>query len=84
ALQQLTDLDVSRILTSGQQLSAELGLPLLKELQEASRGPVIMAGAGVRLANIQKFLDIGLQEVHSSASKTKPSTMRYRKVGVAM
>lgn len=84
ALQQLTDLGVSRILTSGQQLSAELGLPLLKELQEASRGPVIMAGAGVRLANIQKFLDIGLQEVHSSASKTKPSTMRYRKVGVAM
>ena len=32
-----------------------------------------MAGAGARLANIQKFLDIGLQEVHSSASKPKPS-----------
>ncbi len=87
ALEQLKALGVARILTSGQQQSAELGLPLLKELQEKSHeigGPQIMAGAGVRLANLSKFTEIGLLEVHSSAGKTVPSTMNYRKVGVTM
>ncbi|WP_148873798.1 copper homeostasis protein CutC, partial [Serratia marcescens] len=44
ALEQLTELGVARILTSGQQQSAELGLPLLRDLRQASQGPVIMAG----------------------------------------
>lgn len=87
ALDQLKNLGVARILTSGQQQSAELGLPLLKELHEKSReinGPIIMAGAGVRLANMTKFMEIGLTEVHSSAGKTVPSSMNYRKAGVTM
>lgn len=87
ALEQLNELGVARVLTSGQQQSAELGLPLLKELHEKSQeinGPKIMAGAGVRLANLSKFMEIGLAEVHSSAGKTVPSTMNYRKVGVTM
>lgn len=87
ALEQLKNLGVARILTSGQQQSAELGLPLLKELHEKSReinGPIIMAGAGVRLANMTKFMEIGLTEVHSSAGKTVPSSMNYRKAGVTM
>lgn len=84
ALDQLTQLGVKRILTSGQQQNAELGLPLLKELHQASQGPIIMAGAGVRLSNIHKFIDIGLTEVHSSASRVMLSTMTYRKAGVTM
>ncbi|CRL59773.1 MULTISPECIES: copper homeostasis protein CutC [Proteus] len=83
-LEQLTQLGVSRILTSGQQANAELGLPLLRTLNEKTQGPVIMAGAGVRLSNIQKFLDAGLKEIHSSAGKVAPSTMIYRKAGVTM
>lgn len=39
ALDQLTQLGVARILTSGQQQSAELGLPLLRDLVHASQGP---------------------------------------------
>ncbi|HEI8864744.1 copper homeostasis protein CutC [Serratia sp. AKBS12] len=84
ALAQLTDLGVARILTSGQQQNAELGLPLLRDLQQASQGPVIMAGAGVRLSNLHKFVDIGIRELHSSSGHTVPSTMRYRKAGVTM
>ncbi|MFS3860147.1 copper homeostasis protein CutC [Proteus mirabilis] len=84
ALDQLTQLGVARILTSGQQANAELGLPLLRTLNEKTQGPIIMAGAGVRLSNIQKFLDSGLQEIHSSAGKQAPSTMNYRKAGVTM
>ncbi|PIJ50930.1 copper homeostasis protein CutC [Erwinia sp. OLTSP20] len=84
ALQQLTDLGVARVLTSGQQQSAESGLRLLKELTELSRGPIIMAGAGVRMSNLSKFLAAGISELHSSASQQIASPMRYRKAGVTM
>lgn len=84
ALRELTDLGVARILTSGQQQSAESGIALLKELTHSSEGPTIMAGAGVRLSNLQKFLDAGIAELHSSASRLVPSPMRYRKAGVSM
>lgn len=84
ALDQLTDLGVARILTSGQQQSAESGLPLLRELTHITRGPKIMAGAGVRLSNLQKFIDAGISELHSSASQKTASPMRYRKAGVSM
>jgi len=77
ALQQLTQLGVARILTSGQQQSAEIGLPLLRELTRQSQGPVIMAGGGVRLTNLKKFIDSGLHELHTSAR-------RYRKAGVTL
>jgi copper homeostasis protein len=86
ALQQLFSLNVARILTSGQQQNAELGLALLKDLVAATKdqGPVIMAGAGVRLTNMQKFVDAGVRELHSSAGHAVPSTMKYRKAGVTM
>ncbi|NDL62573.1 copper homeostasis protein CutC [Acerihabitans arboris] len=84
ALQQLTDLGVARILTSGQQQSAETGLALLRELNAQSRGPIIMAGAGVRLTNLHKFQQIGIRELHSSARQVVASGMRYRKAGVSM
>lgn len=84
ALQQLTDLGVSRILTSGQQQTAENGLALLRELTHASRGPIIMAGSGVRLTNLHKFQQSGIRELHSSAGQWSPSVMRYCKIGVSM
>lgn len=84
ALDQLTELGVARILTSGQQQNAELGLSLLRELKQHSRAPIIMAGAGVRLGNLQKFVEQGIDEVHSSAGQSVPSVMRYRKAGVSM
>ncbi|WP_455424845.1 copper homeostasis protein CutC [Dryocola sp. LX212] len=84
ALNQLTDLGVARILTSGQQQNAEAGLSILRELKQQSRAPIIMAGAGVRLSNLQKFVEQGVDEVHSSAGKYVASVMRYRKAGVSM
>ncbi len=84
ALEQLTDLGVARILTSGQQQNAEAGLSLLRELKQHSRAPIIMAGAGVRLSNLQKFVEAGIDEVHSSAGQSVASMMRYRKAGVSM
>ncbi|WJV55628.1 copper homeostasis protein CutC [Pectobacteriaceae bacterium CE90] len=84
ALDQLTDMGVARILTSGQQQSAENGLILLRELNQASRGPIIMAGSGIRLTNLNKFRLCGIQELHSSAGQWVASPMRYRKVGVTL
>ncbi|WP_226101660.1 copper homeostasis protein CutC [Dickeya oryzae] len=84
ALNQLTDLGIARVLTSGQQQSAENGLTLLRELNEASCGPIIMAGAGVRLTNLHKFRACGIQELHTSAGQWLPSPMRYRKLGVTL
>lgn len=84
ALEQLTQLGVARILTSGQQQSAELGLVLLRDLVRATQGPVIMAGGGIRLTNLQKFIDIGIQEVHSSAGSSMASPVRFRKAGVSL
>lgn len=84
AYENLTELGVARILTSGQQSSAEKGLSLITELNARSGVPIIMAGAGVRASNLHKFLDAGVNELHSSAGKWTPSPMRYRNTGLSM
>ena len=84
AFDNLAELGVARILTSGQQASAEKGMKLITELTACSGVPIIMAGAGVRAANLQQFLDAGVKEVHSSAGKWTPSPMRYRNTGLSM
>ncbi|WP_159567556.1 copper homeostasis protein CutC [Budvicia diplopodorum] len=84
ALKQLTDMGVDRILTSGQQQTAEVGLPLIKHLIQQSRGPVIMPGGGIRLTNLHKFIEAGVKEIHTSAGHSTPSVMRYCKAGVNM
>jgi copper homeostasis protein len=68
-MEQLISLGVNRILTSGQQSSAEEGLELLKVLVEQSNNRIdIMAGAGIYAQNVSKFKMIGIKEVHASAS----------------
>ena len=84
AYENLAELGVARILTSGQQSSAEKGLSLITELNARSGVPILMAGAGVRAGNLHKFLDAGVKELHSSAGKWTPSPMRYRNTGLSM
>ncbi|WP_039056649.1 copper homeostasis protein CutC [Enterobacter sp. Bisph1] len=80
----LAELGVSRVLTSGQQSSAEKGLSFIRELNSRSGVPIIMAGAGVRPQNLDMFLDAGIKEVHSSAGRWTASPMRYRNPGLSM
>ena len=69
ALEQLVDLGVHRVLTSGQQKTAEVGLELLKELNDIANGRItILAGGGVNSQNALKFKQAGLKEFHASAS----------------
>jgi len=69
ALGQLIALSVERVLTSGQQATAESGIGLLQELNEVSKGRItILAGSGVSAENAWKFKKAGLKEIHASAS----------------
>ena len=53
AIEDIIALGCNRILTSGQQPTAERGIPLLKELQQqASDRIILLAGCGVNEANI--------------------------------
>lgn len=69
ALEQLIDLGVQRVLTSGQLDSAEKGIDLLEELHQVSNSRItLLAGGGINSENAKQFKAIGLQEIHSSAS----------------
>ncbi|WP_342324895.1 copper homeostasis protein CutC [Kosakonia sp. BYX6] len=84
AFDSLAELGITRILTSGQQASAEKGLSLIRELNARCGVPIIMAGAGVRPENLETFLNADVKEVHSSAGRWTPSPMRYRNTGLSM
>ena len=72
ALEDIISLGCERILTSGQAPSAELGIPLLKELNEqAKERIIILAGCGVNEQNIARIhRETGIQEFHFSARES--------------
>ncbi|WP_299682684.1 copper homeostasis protein CutC [uncultured Tenacibaculum sp.] len=70
AIEQLIDLGVDRVLTSGQKDTAEEGLTLIKDLHEKYGDKItILAGSGINPNNVELFKEIGLEEIHTSASK---------------
>lgn len=70
SLEQLIDFGVDRILTSGLEASAEMGLDMLVKLQEKAKNRIsILAGSGINPENASKFKSAGLKEIHASASK---------------
>lgn len=70
AIEQIIDLGCERLLTSGQQPTAEQGIELLCQLQEhASSRIIVMPGGGVNSENARRILDITkCHEIHGSAS----------------
>ncbi|MCH4553987.1 copper homeostasis protein CutC [Aestuariibaculum lutulentum] len=69
ALEQLKALGVNRILTSGQESSAEKGLALLQKLKDKTEGELnILPGGGIKPENAGKFRSAGFSEIHVSAS----------------
>ena len=68
-LEQLIELDVDRVLTSGQETSAEKGLELLKQLEEQAKDRItILPGSGINPSNVSLFKEAGFNEIHASAS----------------
>ena len=70
AMEQIISLGCRRILTSGQQSSAEQGIPLLRQLIEQAQGRIIiMPGGGVNEENVRLIANkTGATELHGSAS----------------
>ncbi len=86
ALEKIVNLGIDRILTSGQQATAEAGIPLIKELvEQAADRLIIMPGCGVNAGNIRKIAEAtGAKEFHLSARSCMDSSMRYRNPHVSM
>ena len=79
ALEDIIEIGCERILTSGQQPTAMLGAPLIKDLMSQSDGRIqIMPGSGVRAANISDLKkETGATTFHSSARILKKSSMEF-------
>ena len=73
ALERIIALGCDRILTSGQERTAEEGAGLLRALRLQSKGRIgILPGGGVTPDNAARILSItGCQEIHSSASVSR-------------
>ncbi len=86
ALEQLIDLGVDRVLTSGQQPQALQGVPLLRQLHEQAAGRIIiLAGCGVNEDNIRLLHGLtGITEYHFSAREMFMSKMQYTNPDVFM
>jgi len=86
ALGTLIDLEVDRILTSGQKKSAIKGLELIKDLVKNARDQIIiMPGSGINPENVDKILSIsGIKELHLSGRKKVDSRMMYRNESIYM
>ena len=86
ALEQLIELGVQRLLSSGQAQSAEAGMALLAALVRRAAGRIIiMPGAGINEANIRRIAETtGAREFHFSARQMVDGPMRYRKAGLSM
>lgn len=86
AIEDIIALGCGCILTSGQQSTAEQGIPLLKELQQQASGRIILlAGCGVNEANIAHIArETGIREFHFSARENIESSMLYHNSAVSM
>lgn len=86
ALEELIDLGIDRVLTSGQESSALEGIDLITTLvQQAGDRIIIMPGGGINERNIGKIVaHSGVKEIHLSARSTVESAMQYRRSHVFM
>lgn len=86
SLEKIIDLGCDRILTSGQQPTADKGIELLKNLVRiAGDRIIIMPGSGVNANNISQLaIETGAKEFHFSAREPIESGMIYRNPNLKM
>ncbi|QJW91830.1 copper homeostasis protein CutC [Spirosoma taeanense] len=85
ALEAVIRTGAARILTSGQQPTAEAGLPVLQQLVQQAAGRIeIMAGAGVNAGNARQIRKTRVDALHLSGRQSLPSPMIYRNPGLSM
>ncbi len=86
AINQLAELGIQRILTSGARATAEEGIPQLKLWQRHAEGKIkLMAGGGVNETNIKRiYEETGITAFHFTAREKIESKMEYRNQEVYM
>jgi len=79
AMEQLIEIGCERILTSGQQPTANEGMELIAELNRiADHRIIIMPGSGVRRENIKLLAEkTGCKEFHSSLRSRTKTKMEF-------
>ena len=69
SIKELKKIEVDRVLTSGQNTSAEKGIKRLIELKDKVNNSIsIMPGGGINSENVKLFKNAGFREFHCSAS----------------
>jgi copper homeostasis protein len=76
AVDQLVELGITRVLTSGQEDTAPEGLPLIKRLIEYAGDRIqILPGGGIKLNSLRQVVEsTSCNEVHLTAFKIRPDT----------
>jgi copper homeostasis protein len=84
ALEQLVDLGITRVLTSGQKDSVPEGVELIKKLIERAGDRIeILPGGGIQAWNVKEMIErTGCQQVHLTASGTASDTSTQARTGI--
>jgi copper homeostasis protein len=85
-LEELIELGVDRVLTSGQESTCLEGMDVIAALVRKAAGRIsVMPGGGLTLRNVARIAKFtGVSEVHLSARGSTDSKMRYRNPRVFM
>lgn len=79
ALEELIDLGITRVLTSGQKNAAPEGAEMIKQLRERAEGRIeVLPGAGITVDNVRQLVErTGCTQVHLTAfaEQQDPSTV---------
>lgn len=86
AFEDIIECGCTRVLTSGQENKAVMGLDNIAEIQERSNGRIeVMAGSGVGADNARElYSKTKINHFHLSAKTIKASKMEYRNKQVSM
>jgi copper homeostasis protein len=85
AMEQLIELGVKRVLSSGGHNTAIEGIETLSQLQQTYGSQIeIMAGSGVNSRNILQLMKVGIRHFHASAGRLELSPMQYRNEHISM
>ena len=86
SLETIIQLGFNRLLTSGGALKVEQATAVVKRLRgQAANRIHLMIGSGINSTNVRSLIDqTGVHEVHSSARRVLPPSMRDRNEVIAM
>lgn len=85
SFEELIELGVKRVLSSGRKNTAIEGIANLEQMQHLFGNRIeIMAGSGVNEHNAQALWNAGIRHFHASALGNEPSPMAYKNIDIRM